>query len=114
MTIENVNENQLELLVQNEEKVVVKFFADWCGVCKAFAPEFERMVQDASYEDFKVVEINAPENPKARLMAGVYSLPFFASFYKGELIGKCPSADKAQVKELLNNLIQPEATISAS
>lgn len=110
MRIENVNEDQLENLLKSNDKVVVKFYADWCGVCKAFSPEFERMSSEDQFSDLKIVEINAPENPKARLLAGVYSLPFFATFYKNELLGKCPSADRKMVKELLENIAQPNLT----
>jgi thioredoxin 1 len=104
--IRQLNDENLRTYLNHHERVVVKFYADWCGICKAFAPEFEKMVQEEKYRNLKVVEINAPENPKARLMAGVYSLPFFASFYKGELLDKCPSAQKDKVAELMNQLLE--------
>ncbi|WKK80529.2 thioredoxin family protein [Marivirga arenosa] len=108
--IEQVTDDNLEQELKSNERVVVKFYADWCGVCKAFNPQFERMVAD-SPSNIKFLEINAPDNPKARLSAGVYSLPFFASYENGELKDKISSADKSKVQDLIDNLL-PEKELN--
>lgn len=114
MRIDSASDENFEEIIQSNEKVLVKFYASWCGICKAFSPEFERMVQEDKYREFKVIEIEAPENPKARLAAGVYSLPFFASFYQGKQFDKCPSADKKLVAELMDDLASLKSESVAS
>lgn len=101
--IEKVTDINLEEHLNNNEKVVVKFFADWCGVCKAFDPQFKKMAEDTD-GSVKFLEINAPDNPKARLSAGVYSLPFFASYEKGQLKEKLSSADRKAVQQLIDGI----------
>jgi len=99
--IEKVTDINLEEQLNKNEKVVVKFFADWCGVCKAFEPQFKKMAEETD-ESIKFLEINAPDNPKARLSAGVYSLPFFASYENGELKEKISTADRKAVQQLID------------
>ncbi|WP_375577625.1 thioredoxin family protein [Marivirga tractuosa] len=101
--IEKVTDLNLEDHLKKNEKVIIKFYADWCGVCKAFEPQFKKMAEDAN-TDVKFLEINAPDNPKARLSAGVYSLPFFASYENGELKEKISSADRKAVQTLIDNI----------
>ncbi|HET8860536.1 thioredoxin family protein [Marivirga sp.] len=107
--IEKVTDISLEDKLKSNERVVVKFYADWCGVCKAFDPEFQKMAEEAA-ENVKFLEINAPDNPKARMSAGVYSLPFFASYENGQLKEKISSADRKEVQELIDNI---QATTTA-
>jgi len=101
--IEKVTDINLESYLNKNEKVIVKFYADWCGVCKAFEPQFKRMAQKSG-EHITFLEINAPDNPKSRLSAGVYSLPFFASYENGKLKEKISSADPKAVQELIDNI----------
>lgn len=74
-----------ELLSQND-KVVIKYYADWCGSCKLFAPKFRRLSDDIRFEGVTFLDINAEQNPEARKLAGVNNLPFFAVFKNGKLI----------------------------
>jgi thioredoxin-like negative regulator of GroEL len=101
--IEKVTDINFEEQIKKNEKVVVKFYADWCGVCKAFEPQFKKMTEESN-ENIKFIEVNAPDNPKARLSAGVYSLPFFATYEKGELKEKISSADAKAVQALIDNV----------
>lgn len=106
--IQQANDNNFEQQINSNEKVIIKFYADWCGVCKAFSPQFKRMTEEAP-SDVTFLEINAPDNPKARLAAGVYSLPFFASYENGQLKDKISSADKSKVQALIDDLLTEKA-----
>lgn len=88
----------------NNSKVIVKYFASWCGSCKLFAPKYRRLSDDAQYTDVVFLDVNAEENPEARKLAGVNSLPFFAVFKDGNLIEGIATSQEPQVIELLNKL----------
>ncbi len=85
-------------------KVVVKYFADWCGNCKLFAPKFRRMSDNPEFEGVLFVDVNAEQNPEARGLAGVDNLPFFATFKNGELVAGTATSKEEVVTELLNTL----------
>jgi len=44
-------------------KKVIKFFADWCGPCKVYAPAFEKVKQELQSEQIEFVEINVENDP---------------------------------------------------
>jgi len=86
------------------KKVVVKYFADWCGNCKLFAPKFRRMSENPEFEGVLFVDVNAEQNPEARSMAGVDNLPFFATFKNGELVAGTATSKEEVVTEMIVNL----------
>ncbi|MCC6818259.1 MAG: thioredoxin family protein [Bacteroidia bacterium] len=65
-------------------KVVVKYYADWCGSCKLFAPKFRRLSDDERFKDIVFLDVNAEHNPEARKLAQVTTLPYFGLFENGQ------------------------------
>lgn len=53
-------------------KQVIKFFADWCGPCKVYAPSFARVKEELESEEITFLEINV-ENDTDNL-AGEYKV----------------------------------------
>lgn len=53
-------------------KKVIKFFADWCGPCKVYAPAFEKVKQELQSEQIEFVEINVENDPDN--LAGEYGV----------------------------------------
>lgn len=101
--IQATDSNFNELINQNN-KVVVKYYADWCGSCKLFAPKFRRLSEDNRFEDLTFLDINAEQNPEARKIAGVNNLPFFAVFKNGELLRGEATSKEENVLALIENL----------
>jgi thioredoxin 1 len=91
-------------ILQNNPKVVVKYFADWCGNCKLFAPKFRRMSESPDFEGVIFIDVNAETNPEARKLANVDNLPFFATFNNGVLESGTATSLEPVVTELINTL----------
>jgi thiol-disulfide isomerase/thioredoxin len=53
-------------------KKVIKFFADWCGPCKVYAPTFESVKQELQSDEIEFVEINVENDPDN--LAGEYGV----------------------------------------
>lgn len=104
MAVENINDSAFEKTLADNEKVIVKYYADWCGSCKLFAPKFRRLSDDNRFEGIAFLDVNAEENDKARKMAGVDNLPYFAVFKNGELIAGSSTSKEENVVEMLNQL----------
>ncbi len=104
MAVEQINDPEFTQKLQNNNKVVVKYYADWCGSCRLFSPKYKRLSNDERFADIAFLDINAEKNPEARRMAGVSSLPYFAVFRNGELVeGLCTSKEE-MVTELIQKL----------
>jgi len=104
MAVEKVTDENFGQMLQDHDKVVVKYFADWCGSCKLFAPKYRRLSEDDRFGGIHFLEVNAEENEKARKLAGVDNLPFFAVFRSGELVAGSSTSKEDNVVELLNRL----------
>lgn len=101
--IKSTDEDFSKLLSENP-KVIVKYYADWCGQCRLFSPKFNRMSDDESYKDVAFLDVNAEKSPAARKAAGVDNLPFFAIFKNGQLVEGTATSKEEKVLEMLQNL----------
>ena len=86
------------------DKVIVKYYADWCGSCKLFAPKFKRLSNDERFAGVEFIEVNAETNPEARKAAGVDNLPFIATFKNGQLVKGDSTSKEEYVVEMLESL----------
>jgi thiol-disulfide isomerase/thioredoxin len=105
MAVLLTNDADFQRLLQENEKVVVKYFADWCGSCKLFAPKFRRMSENEAFQGVAFLDVNAEENPEARKMAGVTNLPYFAVFKNGELVSADFTAKEEGVAKLIEQIL---------
>lgn len=70
-----VNEKNFEAeVVKSDKMVLIDFYADWCGPCKAFAPTLEKFAEE-NKDTVKVVKINVDESPNLAGAFQVRSIP---------------------------------------
>ena len=104
MSVIKTEDTEFKVSLENHDKVIVKYFADWCGNCRLFAPKYKRLSNDARFEAVTFLEVNAEENPEARKAGEVNSLPYFATFSKGQLIDGKATSKEDVVVEMIENL----------
>ncbi|NEQ50504.1 MAG: thioredoxin family protein [Leptolyngbya sp. SIO3F4] len=104
MAVQVATDSDFETLLKDNDKVIVKYFANWCGSCKLFAPKFRRLSENEAYGDVLFLDVNAEENEAARKKAGVDNLPFFAIFKGGELVEGRPTSKEERVVEMIEKL----------
>lgn len=79
------NESNFEQeVIQAQEKVLVDFYADWCGPCKMVSPIVEEIAGEGTV---KVVKINVDESPELAGRYRVMTIPTLAVFKNGEISG---------------------------
>ena len=104
MSIHVSTDKDFNELLANNEKVVVKYFANWCGSCKLFAPKYRRLSEDERFSGITFLDVNAEENLEARKAAGVDNLPYFSVFKNGKLVNGAATSLEPKVVELLESL----------
>ena len=82
--IVNLSTSTFDEQIQSADKpVVVDFWAEWCGPCRAIAPILEEIA--AERDDVIVAKVNADDNPDLVLRYGVQSIPTLLVFTNGNL-----------------------------
>ena len=74
------NENFNEEI--NKEKVLVDFYADWCGPCKMLGKVLEEL------DDTNILKVNVDQFENIAREFAVMSIPTLCAFKKGELVKK--------------------------
>ncbi len=104
MAVELITDENFQDTLEKNNKVIVKYYADWCGSCRLFKPKFKRLSEDDRFEDITFVDVNAEQSPEARKVSGVTNLPFFAIFKDGALVDKVASSKEEAVVSLIEQL----------
>ena len=68
-------------VIQSEGKVLVDFWAEWCGPCHAVAPILDRIADE---RDLKLVKVNIDQEHELAQRYGVASIPMMILFEHGE------------------------------
>ena len=83
--IEHVNSLEELQKVTKEGKVLVDFFATWCGPCKMIAPVLEELAEDPSF-GAKIVKVDVDEAVDAAMAFKVQAIPTLMLFVDGKAV----------------------------
>ncbi|CAG8675052.1 5532_t:CDS:2 [Funneliformis mosseae] len=73
-----------KMVIEAKGPVIVDFYADWCGPCKALTPILEQVVKENKKVD--LVKLNTDENPDLAAKYKITSLPTVYAFHNGKSI----------------------------
>lgn len=80
--VTNATDDSYDTLIADPDKLVlVDFWADWCGPCKAFAPTLDDIAEEYA-DELSVVKVDIVANEATANRLGVQGIPLLL-FYKG-------------------------------
>ena len=77
------NENFKAEVLENKGKVLVDFYADWCGPCKMMSPVIDKIAEEI--DNVKVCKINVDNAQDVAGSFGIMSIPTIMIFDNGEI-----------------------------
>ena len=91
MSVLNIDNTNFEAEVLNStKKVLVDFWASWCGPCRMVGPIVEEIANERP--DIKVCKINVDEQPELAAKFGIMSIPTLMVFENGKLVNQSAGA----------------------
>ncbi len=93
-------------VLDSQVPVVVDFFAEWCGPCKAMAPALDQVATEMKGK-VKIAKIDVDANPKVTQEYGIQAMPTMLVFKGGQIVARKMGAltQKRQLEEWINSSI---------
>jgi len=92
-------------VVQADLPVLIDFWADWCGPCKAIAPTIEEIAGDYAGK-VKVGKLNVDQNQNTAMQYGVRSIPTLLIMKSGEVVSQIVGAvPKKNITKALDEIL---------
>jgi thioredoxin 1 len=102
--VQLTEQNFDETVTRQQGVMMVDFWAEWCGPCRAIAPVLDDLVRESAGR-VTLAKVNVDENPGLAARYGIRSIPTILLMKQGkvadQVIGAVP---KARIKEKLDAL----------
>ena len=97
-----ITSKELQEKINNGEKMIVDFYANWCGPCKVMKPIYEKVSKELQTNNSNVnlYTVNVDENRELAVTLGIRSIPTIKVFSDGEVTStRIGILQEAQLKE---------------
>ncbi|MGN0369569.1 MAG: thioredoxin [Butyrivibrio sp.] len=94
------SDNFRKEVIEENKKVLVDFFATWCGPCTMLTPVIEQIAKE--HDEIKVCKVDVDKAPEIAMQYGIVSVPTLIVTDKGKEVQKSIGlVSKAQIEQLI-------------
>ena len=87
MSLININNSNIESeVINSDKKVLVDFWAPWCGPCRMLLPTIEELAN--SLTDVKICKVNVDDEGELATKFGIMSIPTLMVFENGSVVNR--------------------------
>ncbi|HEY4224502.1 MAG TPA: thioredoxin [Pseudolysinimonas sp.] len=72
-------------VLDSEKTIMVDFWAEWCGPCRAVGPILDQIASEHS-DKLSIVKLNVDDNPETAMKYGITSIPAMKVYRGGEVV----------------------------
>ncbi len=102
MSVIKVTKENFEEIRASEKKVLLDFYADWCGPCRMVSPLVDQIAEE--HPEYVVGKINVDDSPELAGAFGVVSIPTLVVMENGEIKNQATGArPKPQILAMLTD-----------
>ncbi len=100
MSVLKLNKSNFDEVKNSEKKVLIDFYADWCGPCRMVSPIVDQIAEES--DEYLVAKVNVDEEGELASEFGVSSIPMLVVMKNGEIIAQSVGAKpKEQILAML-------------
>lgn len=90
--MKNVSASEVEQLKLEGKKILVDFWANWCGPCKLLIPRLEQL--ELKYPNIVFVKVDVDQNMDVAMDLGIRSVPTVMIYNGNELVNRSMGANQ--------------------
>ncbi|MEO1050417.1 MAG: thioredoxin family protein [Bacteroidota bacterium] len=95
-----VNDENFRTILNEKQKVIVKYNSGWCDICRSFQMKYDKLATDDRFQEITFLEIIDNKGYKV----GENSLPFFATYESGRIRSHISTDAEPEVVKILQDL----------